>query len=114
VPLLFYNCSLYLHTQMKLKKIIAVICLMVLSTQVIPLRQIGAMLFSNQLTEELAHGADCVKKPCEEKELHTYFPSAFDLQPQTLSGINNHSMYAHVRLVNLHVAEVPTPPPNLV
>ena len=98
---------------MKLKKIIALICLVVLSTQVIPLRQIGAMLFNNQIQEEIAHASDCGKKLPGEKELHNYFPSVFNFQVQTLSGINNQSIYAHSRLVKLHVAEVPTPPPNI-
>jgi hypothetical protein len=98
---------------MKLKKIIAIICLIVLSTQVIPLRQIGAMLFNNQLTEEMAHASDFGKKLSEEKELHTYYP-LLNAQEKILSDINNHSMYAHTRLVKQHVAEVPTPPPNIV
>ena len=98
---------------MKLKKIIAVICLTVLSTQGIPLRQIGAILFNNQLTEEIAHASDLGKKLSEEKELHTYDP-LLSTQVKILSDINNHSMYAHTRLVKQHVAEVPTPPPNIV
>ena len=98
---------------MKLKKIIAVICLTVLITQVIPLRQIGAILFNNQLTEEIAHGSDLGKKLAEEKELHTYYPF-ISTQEKILSDINNHSMYAHARLVKQHVADVPTPPPNIV
>ncbi|MFT4153016.1 hypothetical protein [Parafilimonas sp.] len=98
---------------MKVKKIIAVICLTVLTTQVIPLRQIGAMLFNNQITEEIAHGSDYGKKPLEEKEVHTWFPSLFASQTQTLAGTNNHSIYAHAPLVQLHIAEVPTPPPNI-
>ncbi len=98
---------------MKLKKIIAVICLTVLSTQVIPLRQIGAILFNNQLTEEIAHGSDFGKKFSEEKELHTNYPF-LSVQVKILSDISNHSMYAHARLVKQHVADVPTPPPNLV
>lgn len=98
---------------MKLKKFIALICLIVLSTQVIPLRQIGAILFNNQITEEIAHASDCGKKLSEEKELHTsYLP--LDIQVKILSDINNLSMFAHSRLVKQHVAEVPTPPPNLV
>ena len=96
------------------KKIIALFCLIVLCIQVVPLRQIGAMLFNNQITEEIAHASDCGKKLSEEKELHSYFPSVFNVLSKTLSGTNNQSIYGHVRLVKLHVAEVPTPPPNLV
>lgn len=98
---------------MKVKKIIAFICLIVLSTQVIPLQQIGAMLFNNQITEEIAHNSDCGKRPIEEKESHTYFPGVFNTQAQKLSGTNNHSIFAQSPLIKLHVAEVPTPPPNI-
>jgi hypothetical protein len=86
---------------------------MVLCTQVIPLRQIGAILFNNQLTEEIAHSSDFGKKLSEEKELHTYYPF-LSVRIKILSDISNHSMYAHSRLVKQHIAEVPTPPPNLV
>lgn len=100
---------------MKLKKIIAVICLVVLSIQVIPLRQIGAILFNNQITEEIAHASDCGKKSSGEKEFHHYSPvHVFNNASLELAGTNNQSIYARDRLVRQHVDEVPTPPPNLV
>ena len=108
--IVFFFCE----TKMKLKKVIAVICLIVLSTQVIPLRQIGAMLFNNQITEEIAHTSDCGKKLTGEKELYTYFAAVFNTQLEMLTGTNNQGIYAHSRLIKLHVDEVPTPPPNLV
>lgn len=99
---------------MKLKKIIAVVCLAVLCMQVIPLRQIGSMLFNNQLTEELAHTADCGKKLSVEKETDNYLPSFLTYYTDNLSSTGNHGIHAHSPLVQLHVAEVQTPPPNLV
>src|SRR4051812_24925994 len=99
---------------MKLKKFIALICLIVFCTQVIPLRQIGAILFNNQITEEIAHSSEGGKKLANEKDAYAYFPSVFNFQIQTLSGTNDKSIYAHSRLIKLHIAEVPTPPPNLV
>jgi hypothetical protein len=81
--------------------------------QVLPLRQIGAILFNNQITEEIAHGADYGKKLQGEKESHDYFPSVFYCTTLELAGTNNQSIYAHSRLVKLHVEEVPTPPPNI-
>ena len=100
---------------MKLKKVIAVICLIVLATQVIPLRQIGAMLFNNQITEEIAHTSDCGKKSSGEKEYQHYAtPAVLSNAALELSVTNNQSIYARDRLVRQHVDEVPTPPPNLV
>jgi len=98
---------------MKVKKVIAFICLLVLSIQVIPLRQIGSMLFNNQITEEIAHGSDCGKKMNGEKEVHNFFPVVFNTNAREITGTNNQSIYSRSRLVKLHVAEVPTPPPNI-
>ena len=98
---------------MKVKKIIALICLVVLSTQVLPLRQIGAILFNNQLTEEIAHSVDGGKKMNGEKEMHHCFHAALNTTAKELSVTNNQSIYSRSRLVKLHIAEVPTPPPNI-
>ena len=98
---------------MKFKKVIALICLIVLSTQVIPLQQIGSMLFNNQITEEIAHGSDCGKKMNGEKEVHNFFPVVFNTNARELASTNNQSIYSRSRLVKLHIAEVPTPPPNI-
>jgi len=99
---------------MNLKKIIALICLFVLSMQVIPVRQIGAMLFNNQITEEIAHSSDCGKKLSVEKESDNYILSFNHYNISALSLTNNRSIHAHTVLVKLHVEEVQTPPPNLV
>jgi len=99
---------------MKAKKIIAVICLAMLCTQVIPLKQIGAMLFNNQITEEIAHTSDCGKKLPGEKESDHYLP-AWEYYSSVLAlSTSNHGIYASSVLVQLHFAEVQTPPPNLV
>jgi len=98
---------------MKLKKIIALICLVVLSIQVLPVQQIGAMLFNNQITEEIAHSSDCGKKVNGEKEVHNFFPDVLNNTGKELAVTNNQSIYSRSRLVKLHIAEVPTPPPNI-
>lgn len=82
--------------------------------QVIPVQQIGAILFNNQITEEIAHGSDCGKKLSAEKESDSYLPSYLAYHAQDVSGTNNHGILAQSPLVQLHVAEVQTPPPNLV
>ena len=109
---LFSHCAFYLQLQMKVRKIIAVICLVVLCTQVIPLRQIGAMLFNNQITEELAHSSDFGKRISGEKEAHHFFP-VLNVAAKELAATNNLSIYSRSSLVKLHIAEVPTPPPNI-
>jgi hypothetical protein len=99
---------------MKSKNIIAIICLIVLCIQVIPLRQIGAMLFNNQITEELAHSSDCGKKITQEKEFHHSFHTVFSSLDEELSGTNGNGIHAHSPLIKQHIKEVPTPPPNVV
>ena len=98
---------------MQLKKAIALFCLIVLCMQVLPVKQIGAILFNNQITEELAH-ADDSKKQTAKNESDNYFPAYFNYAAQEITGTNNHNAHIHFALVRLHYAEVPTPPPNLV
>lgn len=98
---------------MQLKKIIALFCLMVVCIQVLPVKELGAILFNNQITEEIAH-ANCEKKPSIEKHTDDYLLSNINTTTFNLDCTNNHGMHAHVALVQLHVAEVQTPPPNLV
>jgi hypothetical protein len=99
---------------MKLKKIIAIFCLMVLSIQMLPVQQIGAILSSNQLTEEIPHSLDYGKKLQIEKQSDNYLLSVFNYHLSDLNNTNNHSIHSHAPLVKLHIAEVQTPPPNLV
>ncbi|MBS1747028.1 MAG: hypothetical protein JST21_12725 [Bacteroidetes bacterium] len=97
---------------MKIKKLIALFCMVVISIQFMPVRQIGAMLFNNQITEELTHAADCGKKlPIDKSSETNLFASLHDATK--MLSINGHSIYAQEDLVKQHVAEVQTPPPNL-
>lgn len=98
---------------MNIKKVIAIICLAILCTQVIPLKQIGAMLFNNQLTEEIAHSCDCGKKPLADKD-DNYLPAREISQASAILSTANHGIHAPSTLIQLHYAEVQTPPPNLV
>ena len=49
-----------------MKPLIAAFLLMTISLQIIPIKQVGALLFNNVITEELAHGhgveKDTIKK----------------------------------------------------
>jgi hypothetical protein len=98
---------------MQLKKTIALFCLIVVCMQVLPVKQIGAILFNNQITEEIAH-ADVSKKQTAKNESDHYLLPHFDYDTQESAGTNNHNTQACFALVHLHYAEVPTPPPNVV
>ncbi|MBI2731377.1 MAG: hypothetical protein HYX40_11625 [Sphingobacteriales bacterium] len=96
------------------KKIISVFLLLVFSTQVLPVAQIGRVLYQNQLTEELPHSptsapvsysfADEIHKACwHEMEV-------FGLKLQ--SQIITHHIHETENVSTQFVAEVQTPPPN--
>jgi hypothetical protein len=105
--------SFFVHLQ--LKKIIALFCLLVLCIQVLPIKQIGAVLFNNQITEELAHSSDCgPKKQASLNESDHYLPANLSYALPESQCSNNHSIFAHFPLIQLHFAEVQTPPPNLM
>ncbi len=97
-----------------LKKIITLFCLLILSTQMLPVEQIGAMLFSNQLQEEIPHCLDIDKeakgKLCTLKD-DLLFPSLATL---SIYFKANNQAYFHftVSLPSCHAGEIPTPPPN--
>ena len=106
--------SFFAHS-MNLKKSIALFCMVVLCIQALPVKQIGAMLFNNQFNEEIAHDGDSdAKKQAAGKESDHYLPAYLNYVAQENPGINNHNIQAHFPLAQLHFAEVPTPPPNLV
>jgi|SRR5205809_5591082 len=98
---------------MQLKKAIALFCLIVLCMQVLPVKQIGAILFNNQITEEIAHAHDSKKQTAKNESDH-YFPAYLNYAAQEITGANKHNAHKRFDLVRLHYAEVPTLPPNLV
>lgn len=85
---------------------------MLLSLQIIPLQQLGAMLFDNPVAEEVAHSTDGSKKTGGEKEVYSFSPAVINFASRERSVTNNLSMYANANLVRPHIADVPTPPPN--
>lgn len=83
--------------------------------QALPVKQIGAMLFNNQFNEEIAHAGDSdAKKQTIEKESDHYLPAYLNYFALENPGTNNHNAQANFPLIQLHFAEVQTPPPNLV
>ncbi len=95
------------------KKIITLFCLLVLSMQMLPLRQIGSLLSSNQLTEELPHSM-CGKSVVK-FEPGTMDPfETMDAVLENFRGFNKLD-FVHFasELPACHSGEIHTPPPNL-
>jgi hypothetical protein len=97
---------------MKAKKIIALFCLLFIGLQALPVKQLGAILFNNQITEEIAHANDGGKKHFSENPSDHYLPVYAHSYVHENIGTNNHTTHGYFPLVQLHVAEVQTPPPN--
>lgn len=98
---------------MRLKKVIALFCLLLLASQMLPVKEIGAILFGNQLNEEIPHSLDVGKDvSCKlllkgDSFLHHIVDNGF------LSGnIGEYAQFTSLLPKN-HATEIPTPPPNL-
>lgn len=95
-------------------KIIALVCLLIVGIQVLPIKRIGALLCKNQLTEELPH------TPCEVKSAVLKFeptiPDAFGsagvLQTDLLATNAIRFVHSASVLPAPHEGEIHTPPPN--
>jgi hypothetical protein len=97
---------------MKIKKLIPLFLILVLSIQLLPLQRIAAWLSSGQVTEEMAHGLD------ESKAKPQPFGNdpAFLLQViavnRRLSTPFLNKFHGDESLFNRHADEILTPPPN--
>lgn len=95
-----------------MKKLIAIICLIVLSIQVLPVEQIGTLLGSNSVNEELPHNFSTEKSADLKFESTGYDVS---LSSQVVAE-NNALAYIHFTssIPDNHQGEIHTPPPNFV
>jgi len=98
---------------MILKRIISVILLLTLSLQVLPVKQIGAILYSNQINEELPH-TDTFKEITKKQiSLSEYLLSsnfAFSAYINNISRLIDYSS----KIPANYSPEILVPPPNIV
>ena len=97
---------------MKIKKLIPLFLVLVLSIQFLPLQRIAAWLSSGQITEELAHGLDTFKakqRPFEKDP-------AFLLQALAVNRLLStpllNKFHGAESLFTRHADDILTPPPN--
>jgi len=98
-----------------LKKIISIVLLFILLLQVLPLQQVGYVLFSNQINEELPHGMEDGKSPVKKFtgiEDHFLFT---ENSGHPLSAFTNSTAYIFYSssIPANHTGEIHTPPPNI-
>jgi len=97
---------------LKARKIISVFLLVVLSAQLLPLRQTIAWLLGGQATEELVHADDSSGRPGDDLQKHflpVYSPTLVQLSSQIKSEA---APALVVELASRHADDIPTPPPN--
>ncbi|MBN9296558.1 MAG: hypothetical protein J0I41_06075 [Filimonas sp.] len=79
----------------------------------LPLRQIGSLLSSNQLQEELPHSIDSAKCPAKSFPYTDVILESFATSATTLADASEYFHFASV-LPPSHVGEIHTPPPNTI
>ncbi|MEN9686361.1 MAG: hypothetical protein RLZZ28_2147 [Bacteroidota bacterium] len=96
-----------------LKKFSVFFLLLVLTIQIIPVQQIGSVLFSNQLAEEVPHSADLdtdfVKKAGFKSD-YLSTPS-FTLCSSFIDYTFRHYLHAD-EIPQNHKSDIDAPPPN--
>jgi hypothetical protein len=103
----------FILQHMLAKRIIAVFCVLIFSIQILPLRQIGSLLFGNTMNEEIPHSMPGIKENCG-KYVSSYEFDFFSGSILTSDYLNNSNSYIHYAslLPANHTGEIHTPPPN--
>lgn len=96
------------------KKIISLVLLLIFSTQILPISQIGRVLYQNQLTEELPHSTTSAPAPNSfVEEIHkAYWHDMEEYGMMMYTNIITHHLHETEKFSSQYIAEVQTPPPN--
>jgi hypothetical protein len=94
------------------KQLINIFLVLVLATQMLPVEQMGKLLFSNQITEELPHSADTevVKKASTSNEFLA--PNAEGLFAKLGFVFSSATSDSKVNFPHNHSKDIHNPPPN--
>ncbi|MCW3108111.1 MAG: hypothetical protein JWQ09_2617 [Segetibacter sp.] len=107
---------LYLRLLMIKLKVIAFFLSLLIAMQMLPIKQIGKVLASNQWTEELPHDADETGKDASVKFNHPFLPPANYTTSVSFASDSKALAYIHLseQIPSNHSTEVVTPPPDSV
>jgi hypothetical protein len=97
---------------MKSKKIISLFLFLVLSVQVLPLRQIAAWLSANPFSEEAAGEIGTVQGKATFSEIDSDFQNFHSIELNTNPELVQFNHQQEESLVIRHPDDVITPPPN--
>jgi hypothetical protein len=107
-------CERLLHLQLSMtKRIINIFLILVLSVQILPVQQMGKMLYSNQFTEEIPHSLDHNPENAKQSESKSDFISTPEVAITYVNGSFNliRPITSDVIPQN-HTNEIHVPPPN--
>ena len=95
------------------KKIISCFLVLVLSIQLLPLKQMVSWLIRNQVTEEIVHGGDSGKTNPGLDEVDKHFKVGQEFLPDHFFSVSTGSIHHDAEtLIARHADDIPTPPPN--
>lgn len=103
-----------LHLQLSMsKRIINIFLILVLSVQILPVQQMGKMLYCNQFTEEIPHSLDHTPESAKQSESKSDFISTPEVAMIHVNGSSNlvRPITSDVIPQN-HTNEIHVPPPN--
>jgi hypothetical protein len=98
---------------MSLRKILVGFFILLFSFQLIPVQQVGSLLYSNQLMEEMPHSQDtgCLKF-ADDNFKHFDFTHYVSLHNEIISGYLLTGKAVDVKIITRSSDDIQTPPPN--
>ena len=103
-----------LHLQLIMgKRIINIFLILVLAIQILPIQQMGKLLYTNQFTEEIPHSLDHSGEPSQQSESKSDFISTPELSLLHIAdGISFIRPVTAEVIPQNHTTEIHVPPPN--
>lgn len=101
----------------RMRKFIAYICLLIFSFQVLPVKEIGSILFKQQMTEEIHETVDDNppgSKIKKESETKLFIKNEMMASAIYLTKIVELALHRSEHLPRHFVPDIVTPPPNVV
>jgi len=94
------------------KKICTYFLLLVLTIQILPVQQMGSMLFSNQFNEEIPHSYETDHGPLGKALLKSDFLSTQDLILRSALIVSPKHLHTADAIPQNHTGDIHVPPPN--
>lgn len=110
-----YFCYKKIDGTYILKKLISIFFVSLMCVQLLPIAQVGKLLFNNQIVEEHVNG-DCMSKTLKlspnDLNFHRYADQVTELNPELFLRTLSYSY--HEDIPTSPIQEIQTPPPNQI